>query len=483
MVAEASDEQQDESAEEDAATTVQTKRTAGAPDGVRTQGADRVAEQVLTMPDAAAQRPNHTGLPDGLKSGVESLSGISMDGVKVHYNSAQPAQLNALAYTQGTDIHVAPGQKQHLPHEAWHVVQQAQGRVQPTMQIKDGVSINDDQGLEREADVMGARALAPAAQLTGGPGQEELLQGNFAPEQRTASEQGGATEHTMKSSSHEPSGHPAAQLLAASSAAMVMAGRPEEVAQRDLTDTVSHSPRLIAQQDTIRAVMSSPRMTAQRTKLDGLFGAAQLRSDPASAIYRLDGPVQKQDTDDAEETDDLEPDLPLPASYRLFAAMSAAEAKNRCLEAAQKIGQELHGLGYNVEYVCVVQWPKGYDVTSTNHYAAIGNGVVFDATGQQDPGGEACVLLFSDWLARVRSRCAGLPAELSRFVRGSLADCQRLSNPNQAYFWDMRIGDPVLEYSRKKIRKLQRHARKVDPHATKKPLPAFDFANESSDDN
>ncbi|PSJ18955.1 eCIS core domain-containing protein [Nitrosomonas supralitoralis] len=104
--------------------------------------------------------PNNTGLPDNLKSGIESLSGISMDNVKVHYNSSQPAQLNALAYAQGTDIHVAPGQEQHLPHEAWHVVQQAQGRVKPTMQMKDGVSVNDDQGLEHEADVMGAKAVA-----------------------------------------------------------------------------------------------------------------------------------------------------------------------------------------------------------------------------------------------------------------------------------------------------------------------------------
>lgn len=106
-----------------------------------------------------APRPNNTGLPDNLKSGIESLSGMSMDNVKVHYNSSQPAQLQALAYAQGNDIHVGPGQEQHLPHEAWHVVQQRQGRVQPTMQMKGGVPINDDAGLEEEADVMGAKAL------------------------------------------------------------------------------------------------------------------------------------------------------------------------------------------------------------------------------------------------------------------------------------------------------------------------------------
>ncbi|MER0172001.1 MAG: DUF4157 domain-containing protein [Nitrosomonas sp.] len=119
--------------------------------------------QLKEQPSAQTNNTaNNTGLPDNLKSGIESLSGMSMDSVRVHYNSSQPAQLNALAYAQGTDIHVAPGQEQHLPHEAWHVVQQAQGRVQPTMQMKEGVPINDDRGLEHEADVMGAKALGSA---------------------------------------------------------------------------------------------------------------------------------------------------------------------------------------------------------------------------------------------------------------------------------------------------------------------------------
>lgn len=104
------------------------------------------------------EKPNNTGLPDSLKTGIENLSGYSMDDVKVHYNSAKPAQLQALAYAQGTDIYVAPGQEKHLPHEAWHVVQQKQGRVQPTVQIQ-GVNVNDDDSLEHEADVMGGKTI------------------------------------------------------------------------------------------------------------------------------------------------------------------------------------------------------------------------------------------------------------------------------------------------------------------------------------
>ena len=70
------------------------------------------------------KKGNNTGLPDNLKSGIENLSGYSMDDVKVHYNSDKPAQLHAHAYAQGTDIHLASGQEKHLAHEAWHVVQQ-----------------------------------------------------------------------------------------------------------------------------------------------------------------------------------------------------------------------------------------------------------------------------------------------------------------------------------------------------------------------
>jgi len=97
-------------------------------------------------------------MPDQLKSGIESLSGMDMSDVRVHANSDKPAQLNALAYAQGNDIHLAPGQEQHLAHEAWHVVQQRQGRVAPTMQL-EGAAINDDAALEEEADVMGAKAI------------------------------------------------------------------------------------------------------------------------------------------------------------------------------------------------------------------------------------------------------------------------------------------------------------------------------------
>ncbi len=85
-----------------------------------------------------------------------------MNDVKVHYNSLKPAPLRAAAYTLGTEIHLGPGQERHLPHEAWHVVQQKQGRVAPTGRM-GGQAVNINAVLEREADLMGQKALQSSA--------------------------------------------------------------------------------------------------------------------------------------------------------------------------------------------------------------------------------------------------------------------------------------------------------------------------------
>lgn len=104
------------------------------------------------------KKANNTGLPDNLKTGMENLSGMSLDHVKVHYNSSKPAAVQAHAYAQGSTIHLASGQEKHLPHELGHVVQQAEGRVKPTTSV-NGMAVNDSPALEKEADIMGAKAL------------------------------------------------------------------------------------------------------------------------------------------------------------------------------------------------------------------------------------------------------------------------------------------------------------------------------------
>lgn len=117
--------------------------------------------------NAIQRQPNRTGLPDNLKSGMERLSGQSLDHVKVHYNSSKPAAVQAHAYAQGSDIHLASGQEKHLPHELGHVVQQMEGRVKPTTSV-GGMAVNDNPSLENEATEMGNRAvniLAPNKEI------------------------------------------------------------------------------------------------------------------------------------------------------------------------------------------------------------------------------------------------------------------------------------------------------------------------------
>jgi hypothetical protein len=116
----------------------------------------------------AIAAPAHR-LPDTLRTGIESLSGLAMDDVRVHYNSSRPAALRAFAYTEGTEIHLGPGQERHLPHEAWHVVQQKQARVAPTFRMK-GARIGADARLEKEADAMGTKALQAKARAGEHPG-------------------------------------------------------------------------------------------------------------------------------------------------------------------------------------------------------------------------------------------------------------------------------------------------------------------------
>ena len=122
----------------------------------RTIIGNQAVGRLLAQHQPIQKKENKTGLPDNVKAGVEDLFDMSMDDVKVHYSSSKPAKLQAHAYAQGTDIHLGPGQEKLLSHEVWHVVQQKQGRVKPTMQMK-GAQVNDDTGLENEADVMGAQ--------------------------------------------------------------------------------------------------------------------------------------------------------------------------------------------------------------------------------------------------------------------------------------------------------------------------------------
>lgn len=125
-----------------------------------------------TISQESSTVTNRTGMPDNMKRKYEALSGLSMDDVRVHYNSGRPSQLGALAYTQGSHVYVAPGQERHLGHELGHVIQQKQGRVRATASF-EGVAINLDDRLEREADAYDREARAYEAERAEKTSREE----------------------------------------------------------------------------------------------------------------------------------------------------------------------------------------------------------------------------------------------------------------------------------------------------------------------
>jgi hypothetical protein len=110
--------------------------------------------------EPGATRTAEGGLPEELRTEMETQSGVDLSDARVYRQSARPAEVGALAFASGGEIHLAPGQDHHLPHETWHLVQQRQGRVAPTLTLDNGARVNDDPALEHEADVMGERARA-----------------------------------------------------------------------------------------------------------------------------------------------------------------------------------------------------------------------------------------------------------------------------------------------------------------------------------
>ncbi len=126
--------------------------------------------QAKQVPIQAKQRPiqRNTGSSKSsgnvneaqVKANVSNIMGVDVTQAKVNYNSGKPAQLKAEAYAQGNTVEIAPGKEKHLGHELAHIGQQAQGRVQPTIQGNNGIGINNDPKLEKEVDDIGDQAMS-----------------------------------------------------------------------------------------------------------------------------------------------------------------------------------------------------------------------------------------------------------------------------------------------------------------------------------
>ncbi len=116
---------------------------------------------------ASIQKKKNGALPEDLKTKMEASFGQDFSNVMIQKNSKKAVQLNALAFTQGNNVHFAPGQynpnsengRQLIGHEFAHVAQQRNGVVQPTSVMGKGFTLNKNKQLENEADSLGKKAV------------------------------------------------------------------------------------------------------------------------------------------------------------------------------------------------------------------------------------------------------------------------------------------------------------------------------------
>jgi hypothetical protein len=120
--------------------------------------------QVRIFPERPESHNSGVPLPQCMRSMMEAAFHADFSDIRVHQGAPDAKSLSALAFTQGRDIHFAPGQyspdslegQKIIGHELAHVVQQQEGRV--AVPQGQGAPINDDAALEAEADALGAKA-------------------------------------------------------------------------------------------------------------------------------------------------------------------------------------------------------------------------------------------------------------------------------------------------------------------------------------
>jgi Domain of unknown function (DUF4157) len=152
---------------------------------------------------ALERRSNQTGLPDEMKERFEEQGEVDLSDVRVRRDSDQPKQITGTSFAAGDEIHLGPGQDANLGHEAWHLVQQRQGRVPATRHRDDGGAVNEDPALEREADEMGAGTAGPVAgAMSRGPAAAPtpVIQGGWVTVEETREKK---NMETLSKSSHD----------------------------------------------------------------------------------------------------------------------------------------------------------------------------------------------------------------------------------------------------------------------------------------
>lgn len=139
------------------------------PPSALPKGMDPLQRHALADPlvqrSPAVPQGGGSPLPEGTRARMERAFQTDFSTVRVHEGEHAP-QLGAVAFTQGENVHFAPGRYapesapgQHLlGHELAHVVQQRSGLVQATGDVA-GVPLNDNPGLEAAADAAADAAV------------------------------------------------------------------------------------------------------------------------------------------------------------------------------------------------------------------------------------------------------------------------------------------------------------------------------------
>ncbi len=115
-------------------------------------------------------------IPEEVQSKMENVFQADFSEVNIQQNSEEAKNMGAYAFTKGNEIHFAAGQynpeseegQELLGHELSHVVQQRDGDVKPTTQ-EEGMPVNEDATLEKEADDMGKKAAKGTPPSGGNP--------------------------------------------------------------------------------------------------------------------------------------------------------------------------------------------------------------------------------------------------------------------------------------------------------------------------
>ncbi|WP_339734491.1 DUF4157 domain-containing protein [uncultured Sunxiuqinia sp.] len=132
-----------------------------------TTNSKKMESRAVANADHSVKKKRNANLPEDLQTRIETSFGQDFSDVALQKNSIEAREMNALAFTQSEKIHFAPGQfnpntekgRNLIGHEFTHIAQQRSGVVKPTRVLRKRFTVNDDRGLEADAERFGRKAV------------------------------------------------------------------------------------------------------------------------------------------------------------------------------------------------------------------------------------------------------------------------------------------------------------------------------------